>query len=138
MTWERVRTEAIRGSGVTVSWRTQGGRKNPALAVSIGKVVCEKLGLEKGTTRLKSRVVVERNRVAGKLRLRLAPEELRADAVRHVAWKDKGCTIAVPMDDVKLSEKKPAQDVVWTLEDGWLVVKLPHWACPIVKISGAA
>jgi hypothetical protein len=28
----------------------------------------------------------------------------------------------------------PAQDVPWSIEDGWLVVKLPAWACPPIRV----
>jgi hypothetical protein len=135
MTWERIETQAIRGGGVTVSWRVPNGRKNPALAISIGRLVAEKARLEKGD---RSRVIVERNKMAGKIRLRLAPKDALAHECRHVAWKDKGCTVAVPLEDVKLRERKPAQDALWSVEGEWLVIKLPHWACPLIQVSGAA
>jgi hypothetical protein len=27
---------------------------------------------------------------------------------------------------------------LWEVNDGWLVVKLPHWACPMIQVSGKA
>lgn len=140
MTWERITTQLGRGDTVTVSWRTPGGRTTPALSVSLSKTVCEKVGLKADRKGIpKQRVYVERDRIGGKIRLTLAPPSAPRHECRHVAWKDKGCSIAVPMDDVKISERKPAQDVAWNITgDGWLVIKLPHWACPIVQISGGS
>jgi hypothetical protein len=139
MTWERIYTQLGRGDSVTVSWRIPGGRATPALAVSLSKSVCQRLGLtknEKGSPT--QRVIVERDRMAGKLRMRIAPPGSSRHECRHVAWKDGGCSIAVPLDDVKLSAKKPAQDVSWEVDAGWLVVRLPHWACPLIQVSGKA
>ena len=137
MTWERLTTQLGRGDTVTVSWRTPGGRSTPALALSLSKTVCAKLGLAAGQKGgPPQRVYVERDRMAGKLRVKQAPESAARHECRHVAWKDKGCSITIPMDDVKLAEKKPAQDVAWEItKDGWLVVKLPHWACPLIHIK---
>lgn len=137
MSWERIQTYVGRGEHVAVSWRISGGRSTPALAVSISRDVCERLGLrknEKGEP--VQRVVVERDRMAGKLRLQLAPPGTPRTESRHLAWKDRGCTVGVPLEDVKLKEKKPAQDCAWLIEDGWLLVKLPHWACPLIQVSG--
>jgi hypothetical protein len=133
MTWERIETQAVRNGGVTVAWRVPNGRKNPALAISVSKTVAANMSLAKGD---KSRVIVERNRMAGKVRIRIAPDDALAHECRHAAWRDNGCSIAIPFDDVKLKERKPAQDTPWTMEDGWLVVKLPHWACPMIQVSG--
>jgi hypothetical protein len=81
-------------------------------------------------------IVVERDRMAGKVWLQAAPPGTGRLESRHIAWKDKGCTVAVPLDEVRLDKSKPAQDVVGLIEDGWLEVKLPHWACPLIQISG--
>lgn len=141
MAWEIIpREPGGRSFGVTVSWRTLGGRKNPAMAVSLGRETCRALGLVKQSKgEHAQRVCVQRDRMAGKLRVFLATDE-PVEHQRAVAWKDKGCTITVPLDDVKLAEDKPAQDVRWSIEDGGaaLVVKLPHWACPLIQISGGA
>lgn len=137
MSRERVLSRPGRGDQVTVSWRRIGGRSTPALAVSLSRSVCDRLGLRKNERgEPVQRVVVERDRRAGKVWLQLAPEGTGRQASRHLAWKDKGCTVAVPLDDVKLKEMKPAQDVPWTIEDGWLEVKLPPWACPLIQVSG--
>jgi hypothetical protein len=134
-TWEPVKTRLGRGDQVAVSWRITGGRATPALAVSLSKSVCERMGLEKNEKGAPvQRVVVERDRVRGRVRLRLAPAGLPRSECRHMAWKDKGCTVGVPLDDVKLTTTKPAQDVPWSIEDGWLVVKLPPWACPPIRV----
>lgn len=139
MGWERITTQLGRGDTVTVSWRTPGGRSTPALTVSLSKSVCRRLGLfknEKGQP--VQRVIVERDRMSGKVRLGVAAQGTPRHDCRHVAWKDGGCSVGVPLDDVKLTEKKPAQDVAWEITDGWLVIKLPHWACPMIKVSGKA
>lgn len=137
--WERVKTQLGRGDSVTVSWRIPGGRATPALAVSLSKSVCQALGLRKNEKgQPVQRVIVERDRMAGKLRIGVAPAGTPRHECRHVAWKDGGCSVGVPLDDVKLSEKKKAQDVPWEVASGWLVVKLPHWACPLVQVSGKA
>jgi hypothetical protein len=133
MTWERIETSANRSNGVTVAWRVPNGRKNPALAISMTKKVAAEIAL--GSTD-NSKVVVERNRMAGKLRIRMAPEDALAHECRHATWRTGGCSIAVPFDDVNLKESKPAQEVRWSVEDGWLVIKLPHWACPMIQVSG--
>lgn len=137
MGWERITTQLGRGDTVTVSWRTPGGRSTPALTVSLSKSVCAKLGLSKNEKgQPVQRVVVERDRMAGRVRLAVAPQGTPRHDCRHVAWKDGGCSVGVPLDDVKLTEKKPAQDVAWEIKDGWLVIKLPHWACPMIHVSG--
>ena len=137
MTWERIQTHVGRGEHVAVSWRISGGRSTLALAVSISRSVCDRLGLRKNEPgQPVQRVIVERDRMGGKVRLRLAPEGAKRTESRHLAWKDRGCTVGIPLDDVKLKEKKPAQDVPWAIEDGWLTVKLPPWACPLVQVSG--
>lgn len=139
MGWERVITQIGRGETVTVSWRVPGGRTTPALAVSLSKSVCEKLNLRKNQKgEPVQRVFVDRDKLAGKIRIGIAPPGTSRHECRHVAWKDGGCTVSVPLDDVKLTEKKPAQDVSWEISEGWLVVKLPHWACPIIKVTGKA
>jgi hypothetical protein len=137
VTWERISTELGRGAAVTVSWRIPGGRCTPAMALSLSKAVCAQLGLQRrGTGEPPTRVYVERDRLAGKVRVQLAPKTAARHECRAAAWKDGSCTITVPLDDVKLAEKKPAQDVPWSIEGGWLVAKLPHWACPLVQVSG--
>jgi hypothetical protein len=133
MTWERIETSANRNNGVTVAWRVPNGRKNPALAISMTKKVAAEIALGPKGNR---KVLVERNRMAGKLRIRMAPEDALAHECRHATWRTGGCSIAAPFDDVNLKESKPAQDVRWSVEDGWLVIKLPHWACPMIQVSG--
>lgn len=137
MSRERILTRPGRGDQVTVSWRKIGGRQTPTLAVSISRSVCERMGLQKNQPGTPvQRVVVERDRMAGKVWVQLAPEGAPRIESRHLAWKDKGCTVSVPLDDLRLDKPKPAQDVVWAIEDGWLMVKLPPWACPLIQISG--
>lgn len=137
MTWERINTQLGRADTVTVSWRIPGGRATPAMALSLSKSVCARLGLQKNIKgEPVARVYVERDKLAGKIRVQQAPDSAARHECRHVAWKDGGCTITVPLDDVKLPEKKPAQDVPWSIEGGWLVAKLPHWACPLIQVSG--
>jgi len=134
VTWERINTQLGRTESVTVAWRIPGGRATPAMALSLSKAACARLGLEKIKGQ-PSRVYVERDRMAGKVRVTKAPDSAMRHEARAVAWKDGCCTITVPLDDVHLSEKKPAQDVPWSIEGGWMVVKLPHWACPVVRVN---
>lgn len=137
MEWERMTTKLGKGDSVTVAWRIPGGRANPALAISLSKGVTAQLGLQK-TDKGKNvpRVIVERNRLRGMVRVRLAPAGTTRDESRAVAWKDGGCAIAVPLDEVTLKDKKPAQDCTWSIEGGWLTIKLPHWACPLIQVTG--
>lgn len=135
MGWETIITQVGRGDSVTVSWRVPGGRSTPAMAVSLSKGVATTFGLVKGS---RQAVVVQRDRMAGKLRLCIATGEPRHER-RSMAWKDGGCAVVVPLDDVRLTEKKPAQDVPWCFTDGGrhLEIKLPPWACPPVKVGAA-
>jgi hypothetical protein len=115
--------------GVTVAWRSTSGRSYLVLVVTIGTIACEPLGLKTG-----DRIRVERDRMAGKLRLTPGNE---------TGWKPSwrksptGCcaVMNVPLDDVTLTERKPAQAVKWDIENGAIVLKLPHWACPIVRVN---
>lgn len=133
MTWERIQTQLGRGDTVTVSWRIPGGRVAPVLSVSVSRSVTKSLGLVKGEN---SRVIVERDRMAGKVRIGVAPKSTPRHDCRHVIWKEGGCAIAVPLEDVNLKERKPAQDVAWSVDGGWLVIKLPQWACPMIQVTG--
>lgn len=135
MTWERIQTQLGRGDTVTISWRVPGGRSSPALSVSISRSVTKRLGLMKGE---KSRVICERDKMAGKLRICLAGQNAPRHECRHVAWKYESCAISIPLDDVQVKDRKPAQDVLWSVEDEWLVIKLPQWACPIIQVLGKA
>lgn len=133
MTWERIQTQLGRGDTVTVSWRIPGGRATPVLSVSMSKSVTKSLGLVKGE---KSRVIVERDRMAGKIRIGVAPNITPRHDCRHATWKMEGCAISIPLEDVLLKERKPAQDVAWSIDGGWLIIKLPQWACPIIQVTG--
>ena len=135
--WEPIKTLGTRDHQVSVAWRRNGTRVGRLLAISVGESICNQMGFQKHEKGQRGqRVVIERNRMAGKLRLRLAPKGTRPEEQRHLAWRTKGCTILVPLDDVKVQENKLAQDVVWSIEDGWLIVKWPPWACPMVQVSG--
>lgn len=133
MTWETI---PLRGASVTVSWRVPGGRGcNRQLCITISSGVCEAIGLRRG-----GRVVVQRDRFAGKLRLLLADD--KADGGRRPAWKrTKNADVAVvfvPLKDVTLDKNQPAQLVACEPKPGELVVRLPHWACPIAQVSRPA
>ncbi len=139
MTWETIQTQLGRGATVTVSWRIVGGRGTPAMAVSLSKAAAARLGLTKPANGApRQSVVVQRDRMAGKLRIFVADASVPRSEKRSVAWKDAGCTLSVPLDDVQMTQKKPAQDVPWSFEDGdrYLVLKLPAWACPPVQVYG--
>jgi hypothetical protein len=139
MTWETIRREGGgRSCGVTVSWRSAGGRSTACLSVSLGKTTVARFGLVKGT-KPAQRVVVQRDRFVGKLRVILATTEPREET-RSVAWKGEGCSLSVPLADVTLAENKKAQDVRWEFgktEYGTpcIFLKLPHWACPPIRVE---
>lgn len=118
--------ERNRGDGITVSWRPTSNRANCMLVVTLGRTMCDRIGLQKGL-----RVIVERDRLAGKL-------YLRTDAVEgwRPAWKEGCCCVNVPLDDVR-TDRKPAQAVPCEVVDGEVVLRLPPWACPPVKIDTA-
>lgn len=113
-----------RSFGVTVSWRKTSERANAVLIVTIGGEVVKQLGLERG-----QRIVVERDRLAGRLYLRADPHE-----GWKPSWKEGCACVNIPLDDVT-SEKRPAQGVAWEIVSGELSLRLPTWACPPVKID---
>lgn len=133
MAWETITTQLSgRGGNVSVAWRVPGGRTSACLAVSMGSTVAAKFGLAK-----RARVMVQRDRMAGKLRITLAPAGTGRHETRCPAWKGNAACITVPLEDVKLTGTKPAQDVPWEFDaDGAIVLRLPHWACPLIQVSG--
>ncbi len=133
MTWERIETGGNIPETVTVSWRVFGGRKSSALVVSISAAVATQLGLSKDGN---SRSVIERNRTAGRIRLRPATKDDPRTQSRYSVWRNRVCNIPVPMPELEGLQKKLAQEVAWDINDGWLNIKLPHWACPMIQVSG--
>jgi hypothetical protein len=132
VTWENIAPRAgerIGNGGVTVAWRRVSNRGTLVLAVTLGSAACEALGFKKG-----QRATVQRDRIGGKLRV--TPS---ADEGWKAAWKESaGATCAVlhiPLDDLTLTERKPAQAVKWEVEGNSIVLKLPPWACPIVRVN---
>lgn len=138
--WETIRTVTNgRSPGVRVAWRQAGDRQAMCLIVSLGGEVTRALGMtEVGHDGKRGRVVVQRNRMRGRLRIRAAvKDDLKGDT-RAVSWKNECATINVPLDDVALTEKKPAQDTAHTFEGKCVEIKLPHWAVTggFVQVSG--
>jgi hypothetical protein len=131
MTWETV---PFRGRSITVSWRKPGGiGAKFQLSITIGSGACDAMGLRQG-----QRVVVQRDRVGGKMRLLVAPDDGTPGARRPTWKRSKNAVVAVvfvPMPDVRLDNKKPAQHVAHDVAPGELTLRLPHWACPLVRIS---
>lgn len=130
MTWETV---PMRGASVSVSWRKPGGLgARFQLAITVASGVCAAMGLRPGL-----RVVPQRDRVAGKMRLLVTDQDV--DGARRPTWKrSKRAEVAaifVPMPDVRLDTQKPAQNVAHEVAPGELIIRLPHWACPLVRVS---
>ena len=88
------------------------------------------------------RVVVQRDRMAGRLRIALASET--DDGARLMAWKrsknSECATLFVPLKDVAeiIQAPKPAQTCRYEVGNGELIIKLPTWACPPVQMPSAA
>ena len=132
MTWEAIAPrsgERHGNGGVTVAWRSTSGRNYMVLVLTLGTIACEPLGLKPG-----DRIRVDRDRMGGKLRVMPGGNE---------GWKPSwrkspsGCcaVMNIPLDDVTLAERKPAQAVKWDIEGNSIVLKLPPWACPIVRVT---
>jgi hypothetical protein len=134
--WETITTQVGRGSGVAVAWRRKTSQTF-AMVVSLSKTTTADMGLAapaKGAPPV--RLVAQRDRMAGKLRLFLATTEPREHS-RACTFKQGGATMFVPLDDVKLAENKPAQEVPFEWDGQYLVLKLPAWACPPIKVATA-
>lgn len=135
MTWETV---PLRGSGVSIAWRKPGGQgAGFQIALTISSGVCAAMGAEPGTM-----IVVQRDRAAGKLRLLVGTSA--DDGARRMTWKEtknsRCAQLFVPLKDVQqvLREQKPAQTCGYEVERGSLTISLPHWACPLIQVSGGA
>lgn len=137
MTWETI---PLRGGSVSASWRHPGGKgARRQLCLTISSGLCDAAGLTPG-----KRVVVQRDRAIGKLRLAVVAEKVTG--ARCPQWKKSAvadlCMVWVPLQDVDLRENKPAKSVQHELAaDGSLVVRLPSWALPaggFVKVEPRA
>ncbi len=119
------------GSGVTCAWRKVSDRTGKVLVVTLSTKVCERIGLSRGL-----RLRAERDRMKGMLFLTVDPV-----AGWKPAWKATTTSLCacahIPLDDVQ-TDRRAAQDVVWAFgQDGMSVeIKLPHWACPLVQVTG--
>lgn len=136
MTWETI---PLRGGSVSVSWRLPGGKgAGRQLCITVSSGVREAMGMARG-----DRVIVRRDRERGRLLLlpaRAAGKGLCwPDGARAPRWR---CTrnslvmqVWAPLLDVTLERDMPAQSVAMALTDGGLELRLPHWACPLVKVT---
>jgi hypothetical protein len=132
MTWETI---PLRGSGVSVAWRRPGGQgAGLQLALTLSSGVCAAMGAAPGC-----RIVVQRDRMAGKLRIAVAqPHE---DGARKLTWKATKflhcATLFIPLRDVQehVREQKPAQTCRYEVAPGEVIIKLPAWACPPVLVA---
>lgn len=137
MTWETI---PLRGGSVSASWRFPGGQgAGRQLCLTISSGLCEAIGLRPGR-----RVVVQRDRSAGKIRLTVVDEPV--SGARNPRWKPSAranvCTLWVPLLDVEVAENKPAKSAQHEIAaDGSLVIRLPSWALPaggFVKVEPRA
>lgn len=133
MTWETV---PLRGGSVSVSWRKPGGKGvKQQLCITLSDGLRDAIGLHPGAL-----VVPQRDRIAGSMRLLVVHE--RVSGARRPRWRmTKRSAIPmlwVPMLDVVLNMDKTAQSVPHSIVDGALVIRLPHWACPLIQVSGRA
>lgn len=136
MDWERVPTKLGKTYGVTVAWRKPSNRAQPMLNISVSKKLSQQIGVKKEKGAEVQRVIVERNRMRGLVRVKLAEEDADRRESRAIAWKAGGFTVSFPMEDMTAQDPIPAEDVIWEHKDEWLVIKLPHWACPMIHVSG--
>lgn len=127
--WETIGRErgATGHGGVTVAWRVPGGKGRPKMCIALGRAAVEAFGLTPGEKR---RVLVQRNRARGLLRL-VMQESAEA---RSVQWTNGVAEIQVPLHDVT-SERQGAALVEHTVQDGALVITLPAWANPPARVS---
>lgn len=137
MTWETI---PLRGGSVSASWRFPGGKgARRQLCLTISSGLCDAVGLAPG-----KRVVVQRDRVIGKLRLAVVAEKVTG--ARCPRWKKSAvadvAVLWVPLPDVVLRENRPAVSVQHEIAaDGALVIRLPSWALPaggFVKVEPRA
>lgn len=127
MTWETV-TGVLGGtpSGVSVAWRRHGSSQRLCLVVSVQASLLERIGATRDKRPL--RMLVQRNRTTGWIRISVAPKGAMRYSTRGVRWHEQRGLISVPMPDVLLAETKPAQDTPFTVGDKHIEIRLPHWA----------
>lgn len=134
-TWETIR--GVMGgtaSGVTVAWRSNGPDQNVGLVVSIRGDLLERIGATRG--KRAQRVVVQRNRSTHRLRISLAAPGTAWCSTRGLKWKEGRGLIQVPLPDIELAERKPAQDTLYVVSEKHIEVKLPPWAATgFVKVA---
>ena len=140
MTWETVAPrsgERARSAGLTVAWRRSSSRSNPVLVITLAGWVVRDLGLEKT-----HRLTIQRDRAAGRMRLCLAAGTADKGVSWKPSWRDGCVAVSVPLDDVVVLERKPAQATPYVLPSaGVLELTLPPWARPapaFVKVPPAS
>lgn len=103
---------------VTVSYGTVSAKGGLAVRCYIGAPISRDMGFGKG-------VSVEIAYCADTNRLRVAKTE---GVGRKCSMNGSTTQIAVPLSHITLGQKKPAQLVKHTIENGALILKLPEWA----------
>lgn len=133
MAWETIEPGVgarVGNGGIAVGWRCTSKRSQPVLSITLSADLCGQIGLAKG-----ARVRVQRDRLAGKMRLSPDPAEGWKPQWRSWASNRTACAcIYVPLEDVTLKDRKAAQTVPWEMDGSSVVMKLPAWACPPVKV----
>jgi hypothetical protein len=133
MTWEVVPTQIARGADVSVAWRRKGNADGFALMLSVSAALSARIGLvPRPDGRL--RVLAERDRMAGKIRIHV-PEEQRTKHSRAAVFKNGATTITIGLEDLALTTPQKAERAQHDWDGRYLVVKLPAWACPPVKVD---
>ena len=138
MSWEEIVPGVgarIGNGGVTVAWRKTSQRGAPVLCITLSAALATEMGMVRGKTWL----MVQRDRLAGKMRVSVAKDT----AGWRPQWRSTGkathawcACVYIPLEDVREANRKPAQTVAWE-KDGAdaVVIRLPSWACPPVKIE---
>jgi hypothetical protein len=123
--WETLERAIGTGTrtGVSAAWRCSARRKNPVLVVSLSNATLRQLGLDAPGTRC----VVERNRPANQLRIRLAEPGTPALQHRAIHRHNAVGVVEVPLPDVT-SPPRSAEPCPHEIEDGALTFDLPGWA----------
>jgi hypothetical protein len=136
MAWEEIAPRAgsrTGRAGVTCAWREVAGGWR--LIITIGDEVRRQLDLDAGDY-----VTAQRDRTTNKLRLAKAKTGWRG---HRRAWPnaEKGAHCIcynLPLDDIRMTAKKPAQQAAWQIEGGALVVTLPPWCATFVQVAPRA
>lgn len=124
--WETIAPrsgERARFSGITVAWRKVSSARMCAVLTISKELAAEMGGKEPAKGEPKPRLLVQRDRVANRLRLTFSasPEAWAPH------WKEGCASVAIPLDGVS-SDKRAAQRVAHRMEGRATIVEMPDWA----------